>query len=359
MSSRAQAHIRLSALRHNLQRVREYVPDSRIMAAIKADAYGHGALQAAAALKDADALAVATLDEAMQLRWHGEQRAICVLGGLQSQDQMRQAAEQKLQIVLHDDSHLAMLTELDPVWELDIWFKLDTGMHRLGFQPSRVSELQALPAEHTNLTLQGWMTHLACADDLVHPLTDQQINSFARALGSIEGPRSIANSAGVVAWPASHADWVRPGIMLYGSSPVLNKPAADYGLEPVMSLRSELIAIQKLQAGDGIGYGQTWVCPEDMPVGVVGIGYGDGYPRHAVNGTPVAVGDAVVPLVGRVSMDMICVDLRAAPDARVGDVVELWGDRVSVDEVAQAAGTISYELFCRLTSRVDYIYSQN
>lgn len=357
MSSRAQAHIRLSALRHNLQRVREYAPDSRIMAAIKADAYGHGALQAAAALQDADALAVATLDEAMQLRWHGEQRAICVLGGLQSQAQIRQAAEHKLQIVLHDDSHLAMLAELDPAWELDIWFKLDTGMHRLGFQPSRVGELQAFIAEHRNLRLQGWMTHLACADDPAHPLTEQQISCFADALDSAEGPRSIANSAGVVAWPASHTDWVRPGIMLYGSSPILNTPAADYGLEPVMSLRSELIAIQELQAGDGIGYGQIWTCPEDMRVGVVGIGYGDGYPRHAVNGTPIAVGSAVVPLVGRVSMDMVCVDLRAAPNARVGDVVELWGDRVPVDQVASAAGTISYELFCRLTNRVEYIYT--
>lgn len=326
------------------------------MAAIKADAYGHGALQVAAALSDADALAVATLDEAVQLRWHGETRTICLLAGVQTLADLRTAAEKQLQVVLHDDSQLALLGELEAVWQLAVWVKLDTGMHRLGFPPERAQELQAMISTLTHVTLEGWMTHLACADDAGHPLTPEQLTRFEQVVSPLTGLRSIANSAGILAWPASHADWVRPGIMLYGSSPMQGGQASDHDLQPVMSLRSELIAVHELQGGDAIGYGQTWRCPETMPVGVVGIGYGDGYPRHAPNGTAVAVGNRRVPLVGRVSMDMLCVDLRGAGDARVGDSVELWGDLVPVDEVARAAGTISYELFCRLTSRVEYLY---
>ncbi len=357
MSRRAQAYIRLSALQHNLQRVRSLAPERKIMAAIKADAYGHGALKVATALADADALAVATLDEAMQLRWHGEQRAIVLLAGVQSLDDMRTAAEQKLQLVLHDPSQLRLLTELEPVWTLAVWIKLDTGMHRLGFPPEQAKELSVLAESKSNVNLLGWMTHLACADDLSHPATTGQINAFKHAVSGLHGARSVANSAGIVAWPETHQDWVRPGIMLYGASPLVGGRATDHGLQPVMSLRSELIAVHTLSAGDGIGYGQTWTCPENMPVGVVGIGYGDGYPRHAPSGTPVLVDGRRVSLIGRVSMDMICVDLREHPDARVGDAVELWGEGIPVEEIAEAAGTISYELFCRLTGRVEIIYS--
>lgn len=353
MSVRARAHIRLSALQHNLARVRALAPGRHVMAAIKADGYGHGALQVAAALDTADALAVATLEEAMQLRWHGEARPVVILGGVHSLDDCRTAAEQRLQLVIHDPSQLPLLAELEPIWSLAVWIKLDSGMHRLGFPLDQASSLYAHIQALPQLSLQGWLTHLACADEADNPLTQQQIAGFGQATDGLPGARSIANSAGIVAWPDSHADWVRPGIMLYGSSPVIGVDASEYGLQPVMSLRSCLIARQQLKQGDGIGYGHTWHCPQDMPVGIVGIGYGDGYPRHAPSGTPVAVGGKRVPLVGRVSMDMLAVDLRDAPDARVGDEVELWGDMVHVDEVARAAGTISYELFCRLSGRVE------
>ena len=358
MGARAQAVIRLSALRHNLQRVRELAPNSQVMAAIKADAYGHGALQVAAALDQADSLAVATLEEAMQLHWHGESRPVVVLGGVQHLAEMRTAAEHGFQLVIHDDSHIEFLRQLEPVWNLTVWVKLDTGMHRLGFDPNRAGELQQLLVDTPHVRLIGWMTHFACADDLAHPLTEQQLSRFEEALVGIDGDRSIANSAGIMAWPASHADWVRPGIMLYGSSPFMGNPAADYGLQPVMSLRSNLISIHEVAAGEGVGYGQTWVCPQNTTVGVVGVGYGDGYPRHAPNGTPVSIAGQRLPIIGRVSMDMICVDLGELPSASVGDVVELWGDSISVDEIAEAAGTISYELFCRLTGRVETLYEQ-
>lgn len=357
MSSRAQAHIRLSALQHNLQRVKALAPNSRVMAAIKADAYGHGALQVASALADADALAVATLEEAMQLHWHGEKRPIVLLGGVQTLQALRTAAEHGFEVVIHDDSQLALLEELEPVWTLAVWIKLDTGMHRLGFAPERVEELQSVLKRLPLLQLCGWMTHLACADDVEHPLTEQQLSCFDRALANVEGQRSIANSAGIISWSQSHVDWVRPGIMLYGSSPLRGGRAADHDLQVVMSLRSCLIAVHEVAAGEGIGYGQTWVCAKDSRVGVVGIGYGDGYPRNVPNGTAVAIADQRLPIIGRVSMDMICIDLSDKADAKVGDVVELWGDDIPVDEIAEAADTISYELFCRLTGRVETIYS--
>ncbi len=357
MSSRARAHIRLPALQHNLQRVRELAPGCRVMAAIKADAYGHGALQVAAALQQADALAVATLEEAMQLHWHGETRPLVVLGGVQNLTEMRTAAEHGFEVVLHDDSHLPLLGQLEAIWKLPLWVKLDTGMHRLGFAPERVAEIQQQLTANAAVELRGWMTHLACADDIAQPLTARQLASFDQALQGVDGPRSIANSAGILAWPQSHADWVRPGIMLYGSSPLKNGRAVEHNLRPVMSLRSQLIAVHDVAAGEGIGYGQTWICEQDTRVGVVGIGYGDGYPRHLPNGTPLAIRGQRMPLVGRVSMDMSCVDLTALPDAVVGDEVELWGDVISVDEIAEAAGTISYELFCRLTGRVETLYS--
>ena len=358
MSSRAQAHISLSALQHNFQCVKQLAPDRKVMVAIKADAYGHGALQVAAALTAADALAVATLEEAMQLHWHGESRPIVLLGGVQTLAELRTAAEHGFELVLHDDSQLALLSQLEPVWTVAVWFKLDTGMHRLGFAPQRTQELQAFLAATPTLQLRGWMTHLACADDLDHPLTLEQIHCFEAALAEVEGPRSIANSAGIIAWPQSHADWVRPGIMLYGASPLQGGRAADHALQAVMSLRSCLIAVHDVAAGEGIGYGQTWICEKDTRVGVVGIGYGDGYPRHVPSGTAVAIAGQRLPIIGRVSMDMTCVDLSDKPDASVGDVVELWGDDIPVDEIAEAAGTISYELFCRLTGRVETLYTQ-
>lgn len=353
MSRRARATIDAAALRHNLARVREYAPDRRVLAAIKADAYGHGALNAAAALDGADAFAVATVEEALQLRWGGVRHPLIVLSAVRDAADVAACAEHDLQPVLHDPAQLEVLANHGGPG-LNIWFKLDTGMHRLGFPPEEARDLyrrlQALPA----MRLAGWMTHLACADDPDNPATLEQIRSFNEALADLPGERSIANSAGIVAWPDSHADNLRPGIMLYGGSPLIGRNGTDFDLRPAMTLTAPLIARKRVAAGEAVGYGATWRAPEDMPVGVIAIGYGDGYPRHAPSGTPVLLRGRRVSTVGRVSMDLIGVDLRDCPDAAVGDTAVLWGEGLPADEIARAAGTIAYELFCRLTSRIEF-----
>lgn len=354
MSRRVRATVDAAALRHNLARVRDYAPGRRVAAAIKADAYGHGLLYAAAALTDADAFAVATVEEALQLRWGGVHHPLIVLSAVRDAGDFAVCVEHGLQPVLHDSSQFDMLANREGPG-LDVWFKLDTGMHRLGFPPEEARalyrRLQTLPA----MRLAGWMTHLACADDPDDPATQVQVERFNDALADLPGERSIANSAGIVAWPASHADLVRPGIMLYGGSPLIGRNGPEFDLRPAMTLNAPLIARKRVAAGEAIGYGATWRAPEDMPVGVIAIGYGDGYPRHVPSGTPVLLRGRRVPTVGRVSMDLIGVDLRTCPDAEVGDSAVLWGEGLPADEIARRAGTIAYELFCRLTSRVEFV----
>jgi alanine racemase len=237
-----------------------------------------------------------------------------------------------------------------------VWIKVDTGMHRLGFAPERFEEVYKYLTTKTAATQFVLMTHLANADDVNDKRTATQLTRLNKISQQYNLPLSIANSAGIVAWPKSHADIVRPGIMLYGSSPVLGKTAQDLDLKPVMTLSSRLIAIKQLRKGDHVGYGGEWVCPENMPVGVVSIGYGDGYPRHASAGTPVLVNGIRVPLIGRVSMDLITVDLRPYPQAKHGDTVTLWGEGLPADEIAAAAGTIAYQLFCGVAQRVEFQY---
>lgn len=355
MSRRAHATVDAAALRHNLARVREYAWGRRVIAAIKADAYGHGALHAAAALAEADAFAVATVDEALQLRWAGVRHPLVVLSAALDTDDLAACGEHDLQPVIHDAVQLEALTGYGSR-ELTVWFKLDTGMHRLGFPAEDAPALYRRLREATDARLAGWMTHLACADDPADPATDAQIRRFHAALLELPGERSIANSAGIVSWPESHADNVRPGIMLYGASPLVGREGPEFDLRPVMTLTAPLIARKQVVAGAPIGYGATWRAPEDMPIGVIAIGYGDGYPRHTRNGTPVLLRGRRVPLVGRVSMDLINVDLRDCPEAEVGDTAVLWGEGLPADEIARAAGTIAYELFCRLTSRVDFTH---
>jgi len=236
------------------------------------------------------------------------------------------------------------------------WLKIDTGMHRLGFAPEAAAAAYARLRDCRAVAgPPRLMTHLANADDRADAYTEDQLARFDTATADLTGPRSIANSAGLLGWSAAQRDWVRPGIMLYGVSPFSDTEAGALGLRPVMTLHSELIAVNHYRRGDAIGYGGTWACPEDMPVGVVGIGYGDGYPRHAVSGTPVLLNGRTVELVGRVSMDMICVDLRTQPRARVGDPVVLWGQGLPVEVVADHASTIGYELLCSVTQRVTLV----
>lgn len=347
MTRPARAVIDLQALRHNLQRARRAAPASRIMAVIKADAYGHGLLQAAEALAHTDAFAVAGVPEAVQLREANITHPVLALQGFRTHDELAAASAHRVQVTLHHERQLQWLedTGLEP--SLEVWIKVDTGMHRLGFSLSELktvyARVQRLPAVKSPPKL---MTHLACADNPLNPATQQQLSRFDQAVASLSGEQSIANSAGVLAFPQSHRDWIRPGIMLYGASPYIDGDARRDGLQPVMTLTAPLIAIKHCQVGDALGYGGSFVCPEDMPIGVVAIGYGDGYPRHASTGTPVLVNGARAPLLGRVSMDMITIDLRHIDMPQVGEEVVLWGAQLSVDEVARHAGTIGYELLC-------------
>ena len=353
MSRPLRATIQLNHLVHNALRVRDFAPHSRIMAAIKANAYGHGLNDCVRALTPhVDAFAVLNLCEAEQIRALGISKPIILLEGFFSADELPKLAALKVWTVVHHQAQIEQLRQAPINTALKVWLKIDTGMHRLGFLPTDVpAALAALACKQVQQPV-NLMTHFACADEPDNAQTQGQIQRFQTVTQGLAGERSLANSAGVCAWAQSHADWVRPGIMLYGASPLQDKTAADLGLKAVMSLQSRLIARKTIAAGESIGYGATWTSPETMPIGVVAVGYGDGYPRHAPSGTPVYLHGQTVPLIGRVSMDMIAVDLRSCPQAQIGDLVELWGNHLAVERIAEAAGTISYELLSNITPRV-------
>ena len=355
MSRATGAVINLTALRHNLRRVRALAPRSRIIAMVKANAYGHGLAVAARALSEADAFGVASLDEALAIRRAGLAHPIVLLEGVFVAAELEDAARNACELVVHDQHQLTLLetSRLDKA--LGVWLKLDTGMHRLGFSPSEVPDawrrLNVARAVRGPVRL---MTHLARADEPGNAHTRKQLAIFAEVTASLQAEHSIANSAALLAWPESQADWVRPGILLYGVSPFANRNGADEGLIPAMTMRTTLIAVKDVPRGDMVGYGGNWVAPVDTRIGIAAIGYGDGYPRHAPNGTPVLVNGVRVPLVGRVAMDMIAVDLGKTSRAAVGDPVVLWGAELPVEEIARAAGTIPYELLCGVTQRVKF-----
>lgn len=353
----ARAQIDLSALGQNLDLVRSRAPPSRIVAMVKSDAYGHGLCEVAAFLADrVDALGVACVPEALALRDAGIGARIVVTQGFKDEDELRAAAAHGLDAVVHEDGQLILLERARVKRLPSLWIKVDSGMHRLGFSPERVAQVHATLNGLSGLaTVPGFMTHFACADEPDNPMSRLQLARFDAATSGLKGEHSLANSAAILTLVHAHRDWVRPGIMLYGSSPLLGTTARSLGLRPVMSLRAPLIAINRYRQGETVGYGATYACPEDMPVGVVAIGYGDGYPRHATTGTPVSVRGRRASLVGRVSMDMLAVDLRDIP-ARVGEDVELWGEQVSIDEIAQHAETISYELLCNAGGRAVRTY---
>lgn len=352
MTPAVEAHIDLAALRHNLDRVRGAAPGRRIMAIIKANAYGHGMVRVANALSDVDAFAVARLEEALQLRQAGVVTPIVLLEGFLETNELNEITAHNLQVVIHHEYQVQVLERARLAKPVIAWLKIDTGMHRLGVRVEQAVALWQRLQRCSAVSELRLMTHLASADDRSSEQTEQQLEAFRHVISGMQGAMSIANSAGILGWPRSHGDWVRPGIMLYGVSPFMAGKGEEEGLQPVMTLRSCLIAINQARQGDAIGYGASWVCPEDMPVGVIACGYGDGYPRHAVPGTPVLVNGERVPLIGRVSMDMICVDLRQQPRADVGDPIVLWGKGLPVEEVAMRASTIPYELLCGVTGRV-------
>lgn len=355
MSRPGKVVIHLAAFRHNLSLVKELAPGRRVMAVVKADAYGHGLVRAAGALKNADSFGVACLEEAEQLRAAGLDHPVVLLEGPFAANELVRVAALGLEIVVHHEEQLRMLELARLPAQVKVWLKVDTGMHRLGFAPEDLpgvwQRLQDCAGVAPDVVL---ISHMANASNRDSALVRQQLASFDAVAGSLVAPCSMANSAGILQWPDSHYDYVRPGLMLYGVSPMDDTVAADHGLRPVMSLESRLISVKNLKRGDAVGYGATWSCPEDMPVGIVAAGYGDGFPRHAGSGTPVIVDGVRSQIVGNASMDMLCVDLRPRPQARVGDPVQLWGDQLPVEEVAKHAGTIPYELLCGVQPRLQF-----
>ncbi|MEW7980452.1 MAG: alanine racemase [gamma proteobacterium symbiont of Phacoides pectinatus] len=350
------AIIDLSALRHNLACARRAAPGARVMAVIKSNGYGHGMLRVARALEEADAFAVARVAEGVQLRRAGIDKRVVVLEGGFDPGDLEAAAALDLELTIHHAGQLDLLAAFNRPDALICWLKVDTGMHRLGVAREHAVEFwRCLLGTPCVGAVAGLMTHLANADDLSDDTTREQLKRFLPLARELGIPSSICNSAGVLGWPEAHGDWIRPGIMLYGASPLVNGDANGEGLRPVMHLETTLIAVNHCRAGDPVGYGGTWRCPEAMPLGVAAVGYGDGYPRHLPSGTPVLLNGQRVPLVGRVSMDMITLDLRSQPQAGPGDPVRLWGERLPVDEIAARAGTIAYELTCGVTQRVEFV----
>lgn len=344
------------ALKHNFQRVKELAPNSKIMAIIKADAYGHGLVRVAQTLIDVDAFGVACLEEAEQLRTAGISNSIVLLEGPHKEIDIPRIAQLGLDVVIHNETQIEMLEQVKLDEQLKVWLKIDTGMHRLGFPFNKASEILKRVSSCSNLNETPiLMTHFATANEQDNPLTQNQLKNFNQLCEGLDFEQTMANSAAVINFPETHVDWIRPGLMLYGVSPLKEGKANDHGLKPVMTLESELISIQHLSKGDYVGYGATWSCPEDMPIGIVAAGYGDGFPRHAKSGTPILVNDVRCTLIGRASMDMLTVDLRNQPDAQIGDRVVLWGESLPIEEIAQYADTIPYELMCGVHKRLEFV----
>ena len=362
MSRPIQGLIDLAALEHNLSVVRRHAPRSRVMAVIKADAYGHGLLRAAEAFNSADGFALLELDAAISLREAGYRQTILLIEGFFSTAELALFEQYHLSAVIHHSEQLAML----PAFKrrgvrggLDVFLKLNTGMNRLGFMPDQFpAALETLKASSAvgQITL---MTHFACADESKASGGAEsvagQMQRFNAATAGRNLSRSLANSAAILRYPETHADWVRPGIMLYGATPFADKPAAELDLHPAMTVSSKIIAVQNLKSGDGVGYGRIFRADQAMRVGIVAGGYADGYPRHALTGTPILVNGTRTRTLGRVSMDMLYVDLSGIEHAGVGSPVTLWGEGMPVDEVAQSAGTVGYELLCALAPRVQVV----
>lgn len=353
MSRPIQAHIDLSALQNNL-RVARRLASGRIMAVVKANAYGHGLLRAAEALGEAEGFALLDVRDAVALREAGFRQTILLLEGFFSADELPLLAEYELSTVVHCSQQLAMLDAFPRRKTLPVWLKINTGMNRLGFAPEQVPAVMEKLKAHAAVGEVTLMTHFSHADEPEG--VAEQLERFKGLTAQYRAPRSLANSAALLRYPASHGEWVRPGIMLYGASPFADTSAQQFGLLPVMTLSSEIISVRELKAGDCVGYAGLFRAARPMRVGTVTCGYADGYPRHAQTGTPILVDGQRTRTLGRVSMDMLSVDLSELPNAGIGSRVTLWGAGLPVEEVASAAGTISYELMCALAGRVPVKY---
>ncbi|MBI3042449.1 MAG: alanine racemase [Betaproteobacteria bacterium] len=350
MSRPTFASIDSAALKHNLAVVRRHAPRSEVMAVIKANAYGHGLLRAAAALSAADGYALLELEEAVRLREAGVRSRIVLLEGFFEPGELAVLVEHRLAPVVHCLDQVAALEALPASAKLDVLLKVNTGMNRLGLAPGDYAGVLERLRRNPGVGAITLMTHFADADG--ERGVAWQMERLRQLPGWGAMPLSLANSAAILRHPETHAGWVRPGIMLYGCSPFPGETGEASGLKPAMTLESRLIAVQDLRPGDTVGYGGMFRAERPMRIGVVACGYADGYPRHAPNGTPVRVADRMTGTVGRVSMDLLCVDLTDVAEARPGSRVVLWGEGVPAERVAEAAGTVSYQLLCALAPRV-------
>lgn len=355
-----QATVRLGAIGHNLKTAITLAPGSKVLPVIKANAYGHGVVEVARKLEAfsasrVPAFAVAFMDEAVHLRQAGIERPILVLQGCSQPDDIAEAAAHDFWLMLHSPEQVEWVKRSTTRQPARLWLKVDTGMRRLGLDIADLGSItSALKASENVQSGTVLCSHLACADDLQNQQTQQQIEQLKQGASTYHLPWSIANSAGIIGWPQSHGDWIRPGYMLYGNNPLLTP--SPVRLTAAMSMTSEIIAIRKIAAGQAVGYGHDWVASAPTTIGILSIGYADGYPRHAPSGTPVWLNGQRAGLAGRVSMDMIAIDLTGIEHAAVGDQVELWGQNVNVDEVAGYAGTIGYEILAGLSGRVPIHY---
>ncbi|NDP41969.1 MAG: alanine racemase [Aromatoleum sp.] len=350
------AQVNLAALTANVARVRACAPKTQLLAVVKANAYGHGLARVLPALADADGLALVELDAAIGLRAGHYTRRILLLEGFFATDELKEISAKRLGVVVHHADQVRMLETAHLDRPLEVFLKINTGMNRLGVSPADVSLLVERLNHCDSVAALRLMTHLARAED--DDGVNDQIAAFERACKGLPYPRSIANSAGVVRYKEVGGDIVRPGIMLYGATPFPYDTAEMIGVQPVMTLRSEIIAVQDLKPNDSVGYGATYTASRAHRIGVVACGYADGYPRHAPNGTPVLVCGKKARTAGRVSMDMLMVDVTEVPEATIGSPVVLWGEGLPVDDVASAASTVGYELLCAVTPRVPIVTTQ-
>ncbi len=358
-SGHTYAHIDLEALHNNLIKIKSRVTNSKILAMIKCNAYGHGAVPVAQKIeKDVHVFGVMFLREAIELSNAGIKKPIVILTGFLSGAELNMIDSFGFESAIHNFEQIEILEKSKLSHPLQVWLKFDTGMHRLGFQPHQITSayqrLLACPMVRKPLR---FMTHFAEADNGESNKTLEQMSCFQEMVAGLDGEQCVANSAAIINWPKTHMPWVRPGILLYGATPLNERSGTDLGVEPVMTLTSRIITMHDLAKGATLGYGGIFRCPKNMRVGTMAIGYGDGYPRNTID-APVLVDGIRTKILGRVAMDMVGVDLSCVPNAQVGSKVVLWGRGLPVEEISRCSGEISYELFCRLTSRVQYKFYQ-
>ncbi|MFZ7174917.1 alanine racemase [[Pasteurella] aerogenes] len=349
----ATAKISSVALKHNIQMIKQKAPNSQIIAVVKANAYGHGVVFVSSAVEEmVDCFGVARLEEALKLRSNGITKPILLLEGFFAENDLPILAVNNIQTIVHNREQLTALQKASVPNKIKVWLKIDTGMHRLGVRVDQVDDFYQALRNCPNIDSEiGFVSHFSRADELDSDYTEKQLTCFLTAIQDKPGERSISASGGILFWPQAHLDWIRPGIIMYGISPN-NTPSREYGLIPVMTLTSSLIAVREHKKGEPVGYGGRWISDKDTKIGVVAIGYGDGYPRDIPSGTPVFLNGRLVPIVGTVSMDMLTVDLGVDSQDRVGDEVILWGKELPIEEIAAISGILSYELITKLTPRV-------